>query len=199
MLTEDVKQKVIQEHMFNHLWLIDPSWERAKGTEHQETQIGKFLNEDTGSLNEEEKRARIDIAYRTASGSHVIVELKKTSVATPIDRLVAQVRKYREGVRKILDKTDDRNWPIQIIVLVGKPPPEWSGSHGQKDVAAALGAVDARLVFYDQLVDNAQKSYADYLEAHKKVDRLWDVFRSIDEFVPQSLDEGAGSHEREVR
>ncbi len=199
MLTEDVKEKVIQEHVFNHLWLIDPSWERAKGTEHLETQIGKFLNEDTGGLNEEEKRARIDIAYRTASGSHVIVELKKASVATPIDRLVAQVRKYREGVRKILDKSDHRNWPIQIIVLVGKPPPEWSGTHGQKDVAAALGAVDARLVFYDQLVDNAQKSYADYLEAHKKVDRLWDVFRSIDEFVPQSLDEGAGSHEREVR
>ena len=75
------------------------------------------------------------------------------------------------------------------IVLVGKPPPEWNGTRAQEDVAAALNAVDARLVFYEQLVDNAQKSYADYLEAHRKVDRLWDVFQSIDDFVPRSQEE----------
>lgn len=190
MLTEDVKERVIQEHVFDHLWLIDPSWERAKGTEHLETKIGGFLGEDTSKLSREERSGRIDIAYRTTSGSHVIIELKRASVSTPIDRLAAQVRKYRSGVKKILDQTDHRNWPIQIIILVGKPPPEWwSEPSGQEDVTATLDAVDARLVFYDQLIENAQKSYADYLEAHKKVDRLWDVFRSIDEFVPQTESE----------
>jgi hypothetical protein len=188
MLIGDVKEKVIQEHVFDHLWLIDPSWERAKGTENLETKIGAFLGKDTESLSEEERKGRIDIAYRTASGSHVIIELKRASVATPVDRLAAQVRKYREGVRKILDQSDHKNWPIQIVVLVGTPPPEWTNTRGQEDVTAALAAVDARLVFYDQLVDNAQKSYADYLEAHKKVDRLWDVFKSIDDFVPPQPD-----------
>ena len=189
MLEADAKEKVIQEHVFDHLWLIDPSWERAKGTQHLETKIGTFLKQDTEKLSKKERDARIDIAYRTASGSHVIIELKRASVATPVDRLVAQVRKYRAGVRKILDQSDGKNWPIEIIVLVGKHPPEWNYTRGQEDVAAALKAVDARLVFYDQLVDNAQKSYADYLEAHKKVDRLWDVFKSIDDFVPQSQEE----------
>ena len=189
MLEDDAKERVIQEHVFDHLWLIDPSWERARGTEYLETKIGRFLGEDTNKLSEEERDARIDIAYRTASGSHVIIELKRASVATPVDRLVAQVRKYREGVRKVLDQSDHNNWPIEIIVLVGKHPPEWNDTRGQEDVAAALKAVDARLVFYDQLVDNAQKSYADYLEAHKKVDRLWDVFQSIDDFVPRSQEE----------
>lgn len=188
MLVGDAKEKVIQEHVFDHLWLIDPSWERAKGTEHLETKIGAFLGADTKSLSDEERDGRIDIAYRTASGSHVIIELKRASVATPVDRLAAQVRKYREGVRKILDQSDHKNWPIQIVILVGKPPPEWTNTRGQEDVIAALDAVDARLVFYDQLVDNAQKSYADYLEAHKKVDRLWDVFKSIDDFVPPQSD-----------
>ena len=191
MLEADAKEKVIQEHVFDHLWLIDPSWERAKGTQHLETKIGTFLKQDTEKLRKKERDARIDIAYRTASGSHVIIELKRASVATPVDRLVAQVRKYRAGVRKILDQSDGKNWPIEIIVLVGKHPPEWNDTRGQEDVAAALKAVDARLVFYDQLVDNAQKSYADYLEAHKKVDRLWDVFKSIDDFVPQSQEEGS--------
>ncbi|MEM9439085.1 MAG: ATP-binding protein [Pseudomonadota bacterium] len=188
MMVADVKEKVIQEHVFDHLWLIDPSWERAKGTEHLETKIGTFLDADTKALSDEERKGRIDIAYRTASGSHVIIELKRASVATPVDRLAAQVRKYREGVRKILDQSDHKNWPIEIVVLVGKPPPEWANTRGQEDVIAALDAVDARLVFYDQLVDNAQKSYADYLEAHKKVDRLWNVFRSIDDFVPPQPD-----------
>ena len=192
MLADDAKERVIQEHVFDHLWLIDPSWERAKGTQHLEAKIGTFLKQDTEKLSKKERNARIDIAYRTASGSHVIIELKRASVATPVDHLTAQVRKYRQGVRKILDHSDRKSWPIEIIVLVGTPPPEWNATSGQKEVADSLKAVDARLVFYDQLVDNAQKSYADYLEAHKKVDRLWDVFKSIDDFVPQNpQEEGA--------
>ena len=184
MLAADMKEKVIQEHVFNHLWLIDPSWERAKGTEHLETKIGSLLNKNTDNLSEEEKNARIDIAYRTASGSHVIIELKRASVATPVDRLVAQVRKYRAGVLKILDQIDEKKWPVEIVIIVGKPPPEWNDTHGRQDVTAALKAVNARMVFYDHLIDNAQKSYADYLEGHTKFDRLWDIFKSIDDFVP---------------
>ena len=184
MLAADMKEKVIQEHVFNHLWLIDPSWERAKGTEYLETKINAFLNENTDKLSKKEKSARIDIAYRTASGSHVIIELKRASVATPVDQLVAQVRKYRAGVLKILEKIDEKNWLVEIVIIVGKEPPEWNGTQGRQDVTATLKAVNARMVFYDHLIDNAQKSYADYLEAHKKCDRLWDIFKSIDDFVP---------------
>ena len=184
MMKQDVKEKILQEHVFDHLWLIDPSWERAKGTEHLETKIATFLDSDTEKLSDDEKKGRIDIAYRTASGSHVIIELKRASIATPVDTLTKQVRKYRTGVKKIIAQSDYSNWPIQIICLVGKPPPEWQGPDGPQEVHDALDAVDARLVFYDQLVDSAQKSYADYLEAHKKTDRLWEVFRSIDDFVP---------------
>ncbi len=184
LLKDDVKEKVIQKYIFDHLWLIDPSWERARGTEHIETKVHEFLESDTAALNSEEKLARIDIAYRTASGSHVVIELKRSSVATPVDRLVAQVRKYRTGVRKIIQQSDFKDWPIQIICLVGKPPPEWEAPDGPSDVARSLATVDARLVFYDQLVDNAQRTYADYLEAHKKIDKLWDLFGSIDDFAP---------------
>jgi hypothetical protein len=184
MMKQDVKEKILQEHVFDHLWLIDPSWERTKGTEHLETKVGTFLDSDTEKLSKDEKKGRIDIAYRTASGSHVIIELKRASIATPVDTLTKQVRKYRTGVKKIIAQSEYSNWPIQIICLVGKPPPEWQSPDGPQEVHDALAAVDARLVFYDQLVDSAQKSYADYLEAHKKADRLWEVFRSIDDFVP---------------
>lgn len=64
------------------------------------------------------------------------------------------------------------------------PPHEWNDTSGYQDVTTTLKAVNARMVFYDHLIDNAQKSYADYLEGHKKFDRLWDIFKSIDNFVP---------------
>ena len=63
-------------------------------------------------------------------------------------------------------------------------PPEWNDTRGHQDVTAVLKAVNARMFFYDHLIDNAQKSYADYLEGHKNFDRLWDIFKSIDDFVP---------------
>jgi Histidine kinase-, DNA gyrase B-, and HSP90-like ATPase len=184
MLKKDVNEKVLQEYIFEHLWLLDPSWERAKGTEHIETTINKFLKTDTKKLNAQEKKGRIDIGYRTTSGKHVIIELKKASVRTPVDKLVAQVRKYRSGVKKILETTNYKDWPLEIICLLGTPPPECNSPGGPKDVADTLKTVDARIVYYNQLVDNAQRTYADYLEAHKERDRLWAVFKSIDDFAP---------------
>ncbi len=69
---------------------------------------------------------------------------------------------------------------------MGKPPPEWKDSSGtgQSGVVASLKTVDARIVFYDELLTNAQSAYADYLEEHVKVDKLWGVFEAIDDFTP---------------
>ena len=180
------KETVIRDYIFEHLWLLDPSWERAKGSEHAETLVANFLDSNTESLSKDERKGRIDIAYRTSVGKHVIIEMKRSSVATPLDDLVKQIRKYRDGARKILQKTDHANWPIEIVCLIGKPPPEWDDSEGtgKKGVIDALKNVDARIVFYDQLLTNAQQSYGDYLEAHKKVDKMWEVFGAIDDFAP---------------
>lgn len=182
MITDDVLEKEMQEYLFKHLWLIDPSWERATGTENIESKINNFLKSDTEKLNSKEKLARIDIAYRTTTGKHVIIELKRSNISTPVDKLVAQVRKYRNGVKKILDKSEYANWPTEIICLLGTFPPEYKEADGPKQVKEALEAVDARIVMYDQLVDSAQKIYADYLTAHRKADKLADIFDSIDEF-----------------
>jgi len=185
-LKQDDKEIVLRDYIFEHLWLLDPAWERTKGTEHAETQVNEFLKKNTDSLKAAEKKARIDIGYRTTSGRHVIIELKRASVAVPLDDLTKQIRKYRDGVKKILEKTTFKNWPIEIICLVGKPPPEWTDASGtgQKGVGESLKAVDARLLFYDELLTNAQQAYADYLEEHIKVDRLWGIFEAIDDFAP---------------
>ena len=182
ILKDNVQEKDLQNYLFKHLWLIDTSWERARGTENIETTVAKFLKENTSKLNKKERIARIDIAYRTVSGTHVIIELKRKSVAIPIDDLTKQIRKYRQGVLNALQQTKHPAWPLEIICLVGKPPPEWRELNGQEDVKNALKTLNARLVFYDQLINHAQEAYADYLEEHKKVDKLWEVFKSIDDY-----------------
>lgn len=183
-LEEDQKEAVIRDHVFKSLWLLDPSWERAKGTEHVEKQLNKFLKQNTDGLNAQQKKARIDIGYRTESGKHVIIECKRASVAVPLDDMTKQIRKYRDGARKLLDKTEYKEWPLVIICLVGKPPPEWNDVTGQEGVHKALENVNARILFYDQLLSNAEKTYADYIKQHAKVDKLWNIFQAIDDFAP---------------
>jgi len=185
-LKENDKELVLRDYIFEHLWLLDPGWERAKGTEHAETQVNEFLKKNSDELKGAEKKARIDIGYRTTGGKHVIVELKRASVAVPLDDLTKQIRKYRDGAKRILEKTSFKDWPIEIICLVGKPPPEWNDASGtgRKGVIESLKAVDARLVFYDELLTNAQQAYGDYLEEHAKVDKLWGVFEAINDFAP---------------
>jgi len=185
-LKKNDKELVLRDYIFKHLWLLDPSWERARGTEHAETLINNFLQQDSVSLKGSEKAGRIDIGYRTAAGKHIIIELKRASVAVPLDDLTKQIRKYRDGARRLLRTTDYSGWPIEIVCLLGKPPPEWDDvdGTGPQGVVEALKNVDARIVFYDQLLINSQKAYADYLEEHTKVDKLWGIFEAIDNFSP---------------
>ena len=182
-LSKDALEATIRDHIYDHLWLVDPSWERVRGTETAEKTVGKFLQENTDTLSTKEKRARIDIGYRTASGRHVIIELKRASVAVGVDMLARQIRKYRDGARKLLAQGAHPRWPLDIVCLVGEPPPEWGkDGAGRDDVEKTLGAVGARLLFYNELLENAERAYADYLEAHREVDRLWPIFQAIDDF-----------------
>ncbi|MFC4291438.1 ATP-binding protein [Sphingorhabdus arenilitoris] len=183
-LKQNDKELVLRDYIFEHLWLLDPAWERTKGTEHAETLVRKFLDDNTAKLKGDEKKNRIDIGYRTAGGKHVIVELKRASVSVPVDELMKQIRTYRDGAKAILDKTTYKDWPIEIICLLGKEPPEFKTSTGASGVAATLDTVGARIVFYDELLTNAEAAYADYLEAHVKRDKLWGVFEAIDDFSP---------------
>ena len=182
-LSADDKETVIRDHIYKHLWLVDPSWERVKGSEASERRITTFLKETSQKLTTEQRNARIDIGYRTASGRHVIIELKRASVSVPVDELARQIRKYRVGAKKLILQTIYPDWPLDIICIVGTAPPEWDAGSGREDVERTLASVDARLLFYNQLLENSRRGYADYLEEHKKIDRLWKIFQGIDDFA----------------
>lgn len=92
-------EKVAQEYLFNHLWLLDPTWDRVSGSEVMEQTL-------TGELKkivpDAETGARLDIAYRTSSGRHVIVELKRPGKSVNVYRLMEQGDKYRGAMLSLI-------------------------------------------------------------------------------------------------
>jgi hypothetical protein len=173
----DELEKLIQEHVFKHLWLLDPSWERATTTEFMEQQVQKEFDNIDAGLTAEEKVGRLDIKYRTASGKHIIVELKKFGRKLDSSELMAQVTKYNAALKKLLAATN-RDEPIEIICVIGQPLKDWSEPKGREKM---LSAKNARVVMYQQLIDNAYKAYSEFLEKRKDAGRVLAIIRSIDE------------------
>nr|VFK19416.1 MAG: Histidine kinase-, DNA gyrase B-, and HSP90-like ATPase [Candidatus Kentron sp. LFY] len=101
-------EKVIQQHVFDHLWLLDPSWERATGSEIMEQQVRTEFGEIETDLTEKEKKARLDIKYRTTSGKHIIIELKRADHRMSVYDLSKQISKYKAAMTKLLK--DSLRW-----------------------------------------------------------------------------------------
>ena len=97
-----------------------------------------------------------------------------------------QVMKYRNTALKLIPRTGHSDWPLDIVCLMGKGPPEWDADPGL--VRRMLAPLRARLVFYDELLDNSRRAYAEYLEQHRKVDRLSGIFDAIDDFAAAQVD-----------
>ena len=184
-LDADEKERVIRDHIYKNLWLLDPAWDVVEGSQASERTITKHLQKTSAKLSKEERRARIDIGYRTAGGAHVIIELKRSSVRTPLTRLVDQVMKYRTTALKLIPRTGHSGWPLDIVCLMGEGPPEWDADPDL--VRQMLAPLRARLVFYDELLDNSRRAYAEYLEQHRKVDRLSGIFDAIDDFAAAQM------------
>ena len=185
-LDADEKERVIRDHIYENLWLLDPSWDVVDGSQKSERRITTFLQATSEELSDEERHARIDIGYRTTGGAHVIIELKRASVRPPLFPLLAQISKYRDGVAKLVHQTGYGHWPIEVICLMGQRPPEYDDN--PERTRQHLAAIPARVVLYDELLGNSRRAYAEYLEEHKKIDRLSGIFDAIDDFATAQVD-----------
>ena len=177
---EDAKERVIQEHLFKHLWLLDPSWERATRTTQMETQINRALKLEVESLTSEEKRARIDIYYATTANKHVIIELKKPDRRVSTLELLSQIDKYRSATVKALQSMGLQNEQPEIVCVVGRDLSDWGNApDGRRVSQDMLKAQNARVVLYSQLISNAQQAYEDYLARQADAGRIYKLITSI--------------------
>ncbi len=162
-------ERVVQEHVFKNLWLLDPSWERATEDAHMEQSLNKiapdiFPIDDRG----DEITGRIDIRYRKAAGSHVIVEMKRYERSCSIDELMTQGQKYYGGLSSVLEQEDRSHESVEVVFVLGQHP-RVTGSHRYKDdreyISRRLDEIDGRYVLYRALIRDALNQYQEYLDA----------------------------------
>ncbi len=166
-------EKVAQKYLFDHLWLLDPTWDRVTGRAEME----KTLTEYIKKKDPDSTGARLDITYRASSGRHIVVELKKPSLlALSFSDLFNQVMKYKDAVQEYY-KTKEPNKPVpplDIFVLIAKTP---NGFDDEK--RNALAAVYGRIITYEQLINDAQNAYQEYIDASGKLGSLEELLARL--------------------
>lgn len=176
LVDENEKERVLQEYLFDHLWLLDPSWERATGSALIESRVDEEFKNVDADLDEEERRGRRDIKYRTTARKHVIIELKRADVVPETMKLVAQGRKYLTALRKCLAEANRSDEPIEIVYVVGQPLRE---AIDHEFVKNQLASVNARVVMYDQLIDGALHAYEEFIKASHGLDRIGKILGGL--------------------
>jgi hypothetical protein len=181
---EAALEKVVQEHLFKHLWLLDPSWERATHNSYMEQQVAKEFGDIDAGLTPEEKAGRLDLKYLLTSGKHVIVELKRADRVVATEELLVQIGKYRSAVQKLLDAAGRGREPVEFVCLVGRPLRDWVDEKTREESRRLLAIRDARVLRYQELIGNAYRAYEEYLEKDAAAGRVYALIRTLDEDEP---------------
>ncbi len=181
-ITDDnTREKIIQEYLFDHLWLLDPSWERVDGTEYMEKTVLNALDVVYQGLSAEEKLARLDIGYKQTAGKHIVVELKKVDRIVHLGELIQQVSKYSSALKKVLASTGNGNSAYEIICVLGRDVDNDESAGHRQDVNDSLKVFNSRIVFYTELIENAFKSYNEYIISNKESQPLINMFNKLEE------------------
>ena len=178
IVDDDAKEKVLQKYLFNHLWLLDPAWERATDSEIMESR----LTEEgviTDNLTEKEKLGRVDIAYRTNAGKHIIVELKKAGRKMKLLELQEQGQTYVDKLNKILIAQGDNSPNVEVVFVLGKPVDDEKDNPDRVKASMAAVSPGSRIDHYDSLIQGAQNAYSEYLRKSKELDRLEEIVDRI--------------------
>ena len=175
---ENLYESVIQQHLYDHLWLLDPAWDRATETPLMEQSVKTAFDKIDARLSDKEKNARFDIKYKMTSGKHVIIELKRAGVTPDEHDLQSQVGKYRSALQKLLQQTN-KNEPIEIVCVVGKPLRQWDEPNSREESTRTLAIRNIRVVLYHELVENAYRSYQAFLDKSNEAGEVYDLVRTI--------------------
>lgn len=176
---QNAKEKVLQKYIFDNLWLLNPSWERAvAGTERIEQGVGKEFDIINAGLTDEEKKARLDIRYISSTGKHIIIELKRyiPTYKVNVFSLHDQIYKYRKALQKCLRAIGREHEPIEAICIIGKEilPDEMTLEEANQKLAG-----DARIMTYDQIIFESMQSYSEYLKRQSGIGKIRKLIESI--------------------
>ena len=181
-VAEDTLERVLQEYIFEHLWLLDPAWERATQYANMEERIQARLPEN----GVREKTLRIDIRYRRASATHIVLELKRGSRRLAKTEIEEQLTKYIRAVEAEIKKDPNQSaLPVEGVCLVGKLPLGWEDPNERRTAKDSLRPLRIRVMTYEELINNAESAYAKFLEATGDTRELHVLLDRIRKYVPE--------------
>jgi hypothetical protein len=179
------KEHVVRDYLFEHIWLLDPSWERPTTTKKMEQVVDKYWKDKGAKLTPEQAKGRLDIRVVTSAGEHVIIELKRGSVSVKFETLHPQLLKYQQTLKKVLQAhMNEPNPRIRVVAVVGKVPDDVDKPTQDQ----LLGGINASILTYDELVNDAEESYRDYLDASAKASKLAEIISRISEEIDDDPD-----------
>jgi hypothetical protein len=171
-VNENELERIIQKYLYDHLWLLDPSWDRATETPYMEQKVQTEFEKINANLTEEEKNGRVDLKYKNSSGKHIIIELKRAGRLLSTTDIIIQIEKYRDALRKCLKTIEKEREPIETIVLIGRNLKDCTDETKIEESRRMLVAKDTRVIMYQKLIDDAYRAYGAFLDKNKKAGKL---------------------------
>ena len=176
-IDNNARELALQQYLFDHLWLLDPAWERADGSERMETRLLQegVIVED---LTEKERLGRVDICYKTIAGKHVVVELKRADRNVKALNLVEQGTKYVDKVKKIARSQGEQDPIVEVVFVLGRELAEEAQNRDRLRNLMESISPGSRITYYEALIKKANKAYSEFLEQR-------DQFATVQKIVDQ--------------
>ena len=173
---ENVNEALLRDYIFDHLWLLDPAWERATEYKHMEQTLQRAVD----GITEKNKYVRTDIRYRRVSRAHVIIELKKPERSLKKTDIEDQIKKYINAVELELEKDpNESHFLIESFCIVNRLPRGWNNPKTRKDDEDSLKPFRIRVLTYTELINNAFSAYSKFIEASESVTELRTLLDNI--------------------
>lgn len=161
-VSDKVLEEVIQRYLLEHLWLLDPTWDRIGGSDQYEIRLSKYLKDVDPETDE---GARLDIAYRRQSGRNVVIELKRPGLKIRVDKIWAQCNRYGKAVEEYTKQHNE--WmdggatmgDASIFFITSDK------SHLSDRDLRSLKEVGTTVLTYEGLITSARAAYEAYFRA----------------------------------
>ena len=159
---DKVYESELRDYIVEHLWLLDPAWERATTYMAMEERLQKVI----AGVPVLGKHVRLDIRYRRISAAHVVIELKRPGVRPDKTEIERQLNKYKDALRVELEKDEsEKIYPIESVCILEKFPRRWDNPELRNDDERSLIPHRMRILTYQELINNAHSAYSKFYEA----------------------------------
>jgi hypothetical protein len=173
-LENNALETVLQEHISEHPWLLDPSWERTAGADLMEEWVRiDFSDEDHDAA------GRIDLKHVRTAGKHVVIDLKRPEYTASQDELESYAEQYREKLGSLLSRSGRANEPIEVVFVVGQPP-EDDEEDSVRRPNESLDVDNARVQLYENLLESSREANEEYIRNRPEAGRVSRLLNEID-------------------